>query len=71
MIEGVGANFEEGAEAPASLLRFDRQSGNWRPVETTAAENAGAPFIWLEGSDGDTLVYGSVGKKLAWFKPDR
>lgn len=56
---------------PHSLLRFDRQSGDWTPVGTSAAETAGAPFIWLEGSDGDTLVYGSVGKKLAWFKPDK
>jgi len=40
-------------------------------VETSAAETAGAPFVWLERSDGDTPVYGSVGKKLAWFKPDK
>lgn len=52
-----------------TLFRFDRQASAWVPLETVAAQSAGAPFSTLFGSDGDALVARTVGKKVGWFKP--
>lgn len=54
-----------------SLVRFDRKSSSWLPMSTTAAQNTGAPFVFLEGSDGEALVYLTSGKKLAWSIPGK
>jgi hypothetical protein len=52
-----------------TLFRFDRKASAWVPLETAAAQSAGAPFSTLFGSDGDKLVSRTAGKKVGWFKP--
>jgi len=52
----------------ARLVHFDRTSNTWVPVETTAQDDAGVPFTWVMGSDGDSLVYLAPGKILVWAK---
>jgi len=52
-----------------ALFRFDRKASAWVPLDTAAAQSAGAPFSYLFGSDGDALVSRTVGKKVGWFKP--
>jgi len=52
-----------------SLVRFDRQASEWVPVSTAAVASAGAHFAWLEGSDGEALVYLASGKTVAWSTP--
>lgn len=52
-----------------ALFRFDRKASVWVPLETAAAQSAGAPFSSLFGSDGDALVSRTVGKKVGWFNP--
>ena len=39
------------------LFHFDRESSTWVPIDTSAAKSADAPFYWLEGSEGNSLVY--------------
>jgi hypothetical protein len=51
-----------------SLVRLDRGSSTWTTIDTSAVENEGNPFTWLEGSDGDSLVYLSTDKRVAWTK---
>ncbi len=51
------------------LVRFDRESSTWIPVNTSAATAAEAPFGYLEGTDGDSLVYLTSGKRFIWAKP--
>jgi len=51
-----------------NLFRFDRKTSVWVPLETAAAQSAGA-LLALLGSDGDALVSRIVGKKVGWFKP--
>ena len=52
----------------ARLVRFDRNSSTWIPVGTTAAGDAGLPFLTLMNADGDSLVYLAPGKTLVWAK---
>jgi len=52
-----------------SLVRFDRHSSRWLPVQTDSLRNTGAPFWALYGIDGDTLVYHTSENRLAWTKP--
>jgi hypothetical protein len=51
-----------------SLVRLDRGSSTWTTIDTTAVENEGNPFTWLEGSDGDSLVYLSSDSRVLWTK---
>jgi len=54
----------------ARLARFDRKSSTWVPVGTSAADEAGVPFMTLlGGEDDDSLVYLAPGKTLVWAKP--
>jgi len=50
------------------LVRFDRESSTWLPVDISAADAAALPLGPLEGADGDSLVYLSTGKRLVWVK---
>jgi hypothetical protein len=54
----------------ARLVHFDRTSSTWVPVATSAADQAGLPFLTLmRNVDGDSLVYLAPGKTLVWAKP--
>jgi hypothetical protein len=51
------------------LVRFDRTTIQWLPVNTDELANAGVPFHGLEGSDGEQLVYHS-NSVFVWAKPE-
>jgi len=65
----AGNNVYARVESPQiGLFRLDKENSDWVPVNTDAARLAGAPFGWLQGSDGDKLVYHTKAR-LVWAKP--